>query len=204
MADLPEQPAGWPGIPMISTSDPVLGGQDGPANRQAAALISRLQTVRNLVDAATAALATVTPQVDQHVQTLNALQASVSSVQTSVQTVSGVATAAQTAASVADAKAVAAQTAATARAVRIDLGTVTVTYTASTALVAGARSIAVACTGAQVGDAIFVAATNAIPDGYAVGAAQCLVADTIRVSVIYPALSIGNSFSISLRVFALR
>lgn len=97
-----------------------------------------------------------------------------------------------------------AMVAANAKAVRVDLGSVTIIYSAVLALGAGARSIAVNCTGARVGDAIFVAATGAIPDGYAVGAAQCLVADVIRVSVVHPALVLGASFSIPLRVFALR
>lgn len=95
-------------------------------------------------------------------------------------------------------------TAANAKATRVDLGSVSLTYTAALALGAGARSVAVNCTGAQVGDAVFVAATGAVPDGYAVGAAQCLVADVIRVSVIHPALVLGASFTIPLRVFALR
>jgi hypothetical protein len=141
-----------------------------------------------------------------------------SAAQTAAQSAAATATAAQTAANSATTAATAAQSTATtasttattalttaqARAVRLDLGSVTITYSAALAVGAGARSLTVACVGAQPGDAVFVAATAAIPDGYAVGAAQCLVADTIRVSVVHPALALGANFSIPLRVFVLR
>lgn len=97
-----------------------------------------------------------------------------------------------------------ARTIAEARAIRFDLPNATVTYSVTLALGAGARSIEANCTGARAGDAIFVSPVNAVPDGYGVGAAQCLANDKIRVSIVHPALALGANFSIPLRVFALR
>lgn len=143
--------------------------------------------------------------------TAAAAQAAATAAQTAAGTATNAASTAQTTAASADTKATAAvstadaaQTAVAAKATRFDLGGVTILYTAALILGAGARSIEVNCAGAQVGDAIFVAPTGAIPDGYAVGAAQCLVAGKIRVSVVHPALALGANFSIPLRVFALR
>lgn len=281
MADIPDQPAAWPDIPLIATTDPVLGGINGAANRQAICMMQRLQMTKDIGDAATTSVNALGPLVTQarsgadaaliaaqNAQATadaagddavaartaaTAAQSTASAAQSAASAADTKATNAQTAATAADSKAVAAQTsannagtaaatadgkavaaqtkadsadtkatnaqasagmagteaaqamvAANAKATRIDLGAVTITYSAVLALGAGARSIPVNCTGARVGDAIFVAATGAIPDGYAVGAAQCLVADVIRVSVVHPALVLGASFSIPLRVFALR
>ncbi|MFB0357377.1 hypothetical protein ABVD92_20115 [Xanthomonas euvesicatoria] len=239
MADIPEQPAAWPEIPLISTADLVLGGNNGPANRQAVKILQRMQLVKVGMDAATASLSTLQPLVAQArsgadaaltlartadttaaaaqtaagtAQTAAAAAAAAASTadtkavnaQTMANQADTKATAAQTAAGTANTNASAAMTTAAAKATRIDLGTVSLTYTAGLALGAGARSVAVNCSGAQVGDAVFVAATAAIPDGYAVAAAQCLAADVIRVSVVHPALALGASFTIPLRVFVLR
>lgn len=97
-----------------------------------------------------------------------------------------------------------ARTIAEARAIRFDLPNATVTYAAGLAIGAGARSLEANCVGARVGDAIFVSPTAAVPDGYGVGAAQCLAADKIRVSVVHPALALGANFTIPMKVFALR
>lgn len=239
MADIPEQPAAWPEIPLISTADLVLGGINGPANRQAVKLLQRMQLVKDSMDNVTATLGTLQPLVTQarsgadtalalaqNVDTLaRAAQAAAGTAQTTAAAAATAAstadtkatnaqttatqadtkaTNAQTAAGTANTNASAAMTAAAAKAVRIDLGAVSLTYTAGLALGAGARSVAVNCPGAMVGDAVFVAATAAIPDGYAVAAAQCLVADVIRVCVVHPALAVGASFTIPLRVFVLR
>lgn len=281
MADIPEQPAAWPEIPLIATTDPVLGGINGAANRQAVKMLQRMQHVKEVGDTASAAISTMAPLVAQARSGADAALLAAQAAHSAADSAAGAAadarsaaTAAQTAASTADGKAVAAQTLATsaqtaaataqsaadaadtkataaqtkanqadgkataaqnkadqadtkatnaqsaassagsnataamsaanAKATRVDLGSVSLTYSATLALGAGARSIAVNCTGAQVGDAIFVAPTGAVPDGYAVGAAQCLVADVIRVSIVHPALVLGASFTIPLRVFALR
>lgn len=274
MADIPEQPAAWPEIPLIATTDPVLGGINGAANRQAVKIMQRMQMAKDIADAATSSLAALSPLVtaartraddattaaqaawdlgDSAYDLASAAQGTAVAAQSAASTAQGTAAAASTAAATADGKAVAAQSAASTadgkaiaaqtkadqadtkataaqtaagtaetnasnasttatnamtlantKATRIDLGTVSLTYSAALAIGAGARSVAVNCTGARVGDATFVAATGAIPDGYAVGAAQCLVADVIRVSVVHPALVLGASFTIPLRVFALR
>lgn len=91
-----------------------------------------------------------------------------------------------------------------ARAIRVPLPNATVTYAATLAVGAGARSLEANCVGARVGDAIFVSPNAAIPDGYGVGAAQCLANDKIRVSVVHPAIALGANFSIVMQVFALR
>lgn len=135
---------------------------------------------------------------------LGPLQSEIDAAEADAAQAKTMATTASSTATSASGTATAAQTAVASKATRIDLGTVTVTYQAVIALGAGARSLEVDCAGAQVGDAVFVAATNTVPDGYAVGAAQCLTAGKIRVSVIHPALGLLASFSIALRVFVLR
>lgn len=225
MADIPEQPAAWPEIPLIATTDPVLGGINGAANRQAVKMLQRMQHVKEVGDAATAAISTMESLVAQARSGADAALLAAQAAHSAADSAAGAAadahsaaTAAQTRADQADTKATSAQsaassagsnataamTAANAKATRVDLGSVSLTYSATLAIGAGARSVAVNCTGAQVGDAIFVAPTGAVPDGYAVGAAQCLVADVIRISVVHPALVLGASFTIPLRVFALR
>lgn len=211
MADIPEQPAAWPEIPLIATTDPVLGGINGAANRQAVKIMQRMQMAKDIADTATAALSTLGPLVAAARTRADDAATAAQAALVLGDAAHDLATAAQTAAGTANTSATSASTEATnamtlanTKATRIDLGTVSLTYSAVLAIGAGARSITVNCTGARVGDAIFVAATGAIPDGYAVGAAQCLVADVIRVSVVHPALVLGASFTIPLRVFALR
>lgn len=225
MADIPEQPAAWPEIPLIATTDPVLGGINGAANRQAVKMLQRMQHVKEVGDVAAAAISTMAPLVAQARSGADAALLAAQAAHSAADSAAGAAadahsaaTAAQTRADQADTKATSAQsaassagsnataamTAANAKATRVDLGSVSLTYSATLAIGAGARSVAVNCAGAQVGDAIFVAPTGAVPDGYAVGAAQCLVADVIRISVVHPALVLGASFTIPLRVFALR
>lgn len=225
MADIPDQTPTWAPIPLIEKSDSVLGGMGGAANRQAIALAHRTAWIQqNLAELTTAATtaqsAADTAQAQAQSAAFDAYTA-----QQQAESASGAAAAAstkadtaQTAASAADGKAVAAQaaataaataastaaTAASAKATRVDLGAVTLSYTAALILGAGARSIEVTCTGAKLNDALFVVSTSAIPDGYAVGAAQCLVVDKVRVSVVHPALALGANFTIPLRVFALR
>jgi len=274
VANIPDQTPVWAPIPLIEKSDPVLGGMDGAANRQAIAMAHRLAwvqqtltslgatassaaeaaaeaasqagtaafdafTAQQVADAAGAAAASATSVAGSAHNAAIAAQSAASSAdskatsaQTAASTADTKATAAQATASAADTKATTAQTTATsadtkatsaqtmataadaaasaattavaAKATRIDLGNVTITYSAVLAVGAGARSIEATCTGARIGDAIFVAPTASVPDGYAVGAGQCLVADKIRVSVVHPALVLGANFSIPLRVFALR
>lgn len=219
MPNIPYQAPAWRDVPLIEPTDRVLGGLEGPANAQALALLARLQWVRNLTESVAAAAGLTAEQVatalanaeSANVQALaawdlagtveDAAAAAAALAATANATANGAATTAgnaQTAANgaattagTAQADAAAAVAAVATKATRYDLGTVSLTYSAALALGAGARSIAVACPGSLVGDAVFVAATGAVPDGYAVGAAQCLAAGTIRVSVVHPALVLG-------------
>lgn len=190
------------------------------ADSEAAAsqALSDAQAAAALADSADNAAGAAQLAAATAASTAAAAQAAAVAAQTAAGTATSAASTAQTTAAIADTKATtadtkattavstadAAQTAVAAKATRFDLGGVTILYTAAVILGAGARSIEVNCTGAQVGDAIFVAPTGAIPDGYAVGAAQTAVAGKIRVSVVHPALALGANFSIPLRVFALR
>ncbi|WHB31168.1 putative tail fiber protein [Xanthomonas phage NEB7] len=217
---------------MIQPDDRVLGGPAGAANKQAIALMENAGILYDTVTAATqlattaaSAAQTAATTASTAASTATAAASTASAAQTAAQSAAQTATAAQTAATTADSKATAAQTqagaaattagsadskaaaaltAAQSKSTRYDLGTVNVSYSAALALGAGARSVVVPCPGAMVGDAVFVAATGAIPDGYAVGAAQCLVADTIRVSIVHPALVLGANFTIPVKAFALR
>lgn len=232
VANIPDQLPEWVRVRLIEKTDKVLGGPGGVANQQAVQLLQCITHVRKGVDdlgialqetdartvqaqaaadaavlsaqAATTSANAAHDAADGADAKATAALASAANAQTYAETADTKATAAQSAAGLAGNEAAQAMVAANGKAVRVDLGTVTVTYSAVLALGAGARSVTVACPGAHVGDAVFVAATGAIPDGYAVGAAQCLVVDVIRVSIVHPALVLGASFSIPLRVFALR
>lgn len=114
------------------------------------------------------------------------------------------ATAANSMASTASSTATAAQTAVASKVTRIDLGTLTVSYTATVAVGAGARWLEVDAPLALLGDAVFVSPTGAVADGYGVGAAQCLANGKVRVCTMHPALALLASFSIPLKAYALR
>lgn len=192
------------------TLDTVNAALTGAQNRlttaetNLAAAINSADTAQQIAQAATQAGGAASAAAATAQSAATAAQGVATNAQT-------VATAAQSAvataaalAGAAETKAIAAQTAVAAKATRFDLGSVTIVYSAAIILGAGARSIEATCPGALPGDAIFVAPTGAVPVGYAVGAAQCLVADKIQVSIVHPALALGASFSIPMRVFALR
>jgi hypothetical protein len=111
---------------------------------------------------------------------------------------------AATMAGTASSTASAAQTAVASKTTRVELGTVTVTYSATLAVGAGARWLEVNAPLALAGDAVFVSPTAAVADGYGVGAAQCLVDGKIRVCVVHPALALLASFSIPMKAYSLR
>ena len=46
MTDIIDETAGWPDVPLIATRDLVLGGPDGPSNKQAIALAARTELLR--------------------------------------------------------------------------------------------------------------------------------------------------------------
>lgn len=246
MTNIPIQPAAWPEIPLIVETDPVLGGLNGPANRQAIAIAQRIQYAMAAVDmvagvgtqakaladqalglassadavalAAQSAAATADTKASTAQTTATQADTKAAQADTKASSAQTTATAADTKATQADTKATAAQTTAAtaaadaktamttaaAKTTRVFLGTISITYTAALALGAGARSIEATCTGARVGDAIFVSPSAAVPDGYAIGSAQCLIADKIRVSIVHPALVLGANFTIPVLAFALR
>lgn len=239
MTNIPIQPAAWPEIPLIVETDPVLGGLNGPANRQAIAIAQRIQYAMAAVDMVAGVGTQAKALADQALGLASSADAVALAAQSAAATADTKASTAQTTATQADTKATSAQTTATAadtkatqadtkataaqttaataatdaqtamttaaaKTTRVFLGTISITYTAALALGAGARSVEAACTGARVGDAIFVSPSAAVPDGYAVGSAQCLTADKIRVSIVHPALVLGANFTIPVLAFALR
>lgn len=239
MTNIPIQPAAWPEIPLIVETDPVLGGLNGPANRQAIAIAQRIQYAMAAVDMVAGVGTQAKALADQALGLASSADAVALAAQSAAATADTKASTAQTTATQADTKATSAQTTATAadtkatqadtkataaqttaataatdaqtamttaaaKTTRVFLGTISITYTAALALGAGARSVEATCTGARVGDAIFVSPSAAVPDGYAVGSAQCLTADKIRVSIVHPALVLGANFTIPVLAFALR
>lgn len=80
------------------------------------------------------------------------------------------------------------------------IGTATVTYTATLAVGASNRNIAVPLAGVKSGDILSARPTTAIPDGYNIGAAYCVTDGTLVVVISHPALVLNASFSIQLKV----
>jgi hypothetical protein len=202
--NLPEPPPSLVPIPEIQPGDRVLGGTDGAANKQAIALMSRtgavLQAAQDAAAMAQAAAQTATAAATTATNAANAA----TTAQNAATAATTTANAANVTAGTADATATTALNTARQRSVRIDLPDTTITYSALIAVGAGARTLIATCQGAQVGDAIFVSPSATVPDGYAVASCQCLQANQIRVSVVHPALALAASFSIPLKVYALR
>ena len=46
MTNIIDETAGWPDVPLINTRDLVLGGPDGPSNKQAIALAARTEFLK--------------------------------------------------------------------------------------------------------------------------------------------------------------
>lgn len=85
------------------------------------------------------------------------------------------------------------------------LGTVSITQTATVALTAGIRRVAItvpASLGLAAGDPITLAPTKAI-DGYAIHDAIAVSATSINVGISAPLLAIGGTFSIPAKLFRL-
>lgn len=232
MPNMPEPSPAWNDVPMIETTDRVLGGASGPVNVQAREIVARTGWLRAAVedadDAAAAAQASATAantaagnaatQAASAGTAASAAQASATAAQTTANTAvtnaaaaqstanaAGTAAAgAQTTANTANTAAANAQATANSKSTRVDLGTVSIAYTAALAVGAGSRSVEANCAGAVVGDALIVVATAAIADGYAIGAGQCITVGKVRVSVSHPALVLGANFSIPVHVYAMR
>ncbi len=85
------------------------------------------------------------------------------------------------------------------------IGTVTITQTATVALVAGIRRMVIAVPaslGLAAGDPIILAPTKAI-DGYAIHDAIAVSGTSINVGISAPLLAIGGTFSIPAKLFRL-
>jgi len=83
----------------------------------------------------------------------------------------------------------------------VSLGDYTLSYTAVLTLAAGNRGVSIAVPSAKAGDIISVRPRAAITDGYDIGAAYCIADGTVVIIVHYPALGIGASFNLPVRVF---
>ncbi len=114
MANIPEQPAAWPPVRLIATTDRVLGGEEGAANQQAIAILQRAQYLLTGVEAVQAALGVAQQRATDALTTAGTAATAATGATTLADTAHTLAVAAQTAAGTADTKAAAAQTMATA------------------------------------------------------------------------------------------
>lgn len=110
MANIPEQPAAWPPVRLIATTDRVLGGEEGAANQQAIAILQRAQYLLAGVEAVQAALGVAQQRATDALTTAGTAATAATGATTLADTARALAVAAQTAAGTADTKATAAQT----------------------------------------------------------------------------------------------
>ena len=80
------------------------------------------------------------------------------------------------------------------------IGDVTVSLSTPVGLAASNKQISVALPGVKALDVLSARPIGAVPDGYDIGAAYCVVDGTLVVIIAHPALTIGGSFSINLRI----
>ncbi len=80
------------------------------------------------------------------------------------------------------------------------VGTVTITETASIAILAGTRKVTVAATGAVVGGNYELFPVGATPAGYAISDVVATAANVLQVTMIVPAIVLGGSYSIPCRL----
>jgi len=83
----------------------------------------------------------------------------------------------------------------------VAIGDVSAQFTALAVLGASNKQISMSLPGVKAGDVLSVRILSAIPDGYDVGQAFCLVDGTVIVVVNHPALVLNANFSIPLRVY---
>lgn len=83
------------------------------------------------------------------------------------------------------------------------LNDVTLTQTAIIAITLGPRTLTVS-TNCQVGDRMFMTPAAAMPAGYMLGDIVCTANGTAQATLYAPALAIGASYSISVKVTAFR
>lgn len=80
------------------------------------------------------------------------------------------------------------------------IGDVTVAMSTLVALGAANKQISVPLAAVKAGDVLSARPLGAVPDGYDIGAAYCIADGILVVIVAHPALVIGGSFSINLRI----
>lgn len=86
-----------------------------------------------------------------------------------------------------------------------DLGTVTISQTATVALVLGVRTFNLTgVTGLLATDLVMVVEDTGMPDGYGLCGAKVTGAGALKVRMLCPVLALGASFSFTVRVIALR
>jgi hypothetical protein len=82
----------------------------------------------------------------------------------------------------------------------VAIGDVTVSLSTPIGLAASNRQISVPLAGVKALDVLSARPLGAVPDGYDIGAAFCVTDGTLVVIIAHPALTLGGSFSINLRI----
>ena len=80
------------------------------------------------------------------------------------------------------------------------IGTVTITETASIAILAGTRKVTVSAPGAVVGGNYALFPVGATPAGYAIADVVATAANVLQVTMIVPAIVLGGSYSLPCRL----
>lgn len=80
------------------------------------------------------------------------------------------------------------------------IGDVTVSLTTPIGLAAANKQISVPLSGVKALDVLSARPLGSVPDGYDIGAAFCVTDGTLVVIIAHPALTLGGSFSINLRI----
>lgn len=80
------------------------------------------------------------------------------------------------------------------------VGTATISQTATLALSAGVRTVSVPVAGVVPAGNYMVFASGAVPAGYGIMHATCTTAGTLQVTITAPLLAIGANYSIPVRV----
>jgi len=95
-------------------------------------------------------------------------------------------------------------TGATGPSAKIALPSVTLAGSIAVGVLAGPRSQTLACVGAVVGDVLVMTPMNAMPAGYMLGDIRCATAGTVEVTLYAPAVTLLASYSIPIKVTAIR
>jgi len=87
---------------------------------------------------------------------------------------------------------------------KVALPNVTLTGTIAVGVLAAPRSQTLACTGAVVGDVLVMTPVNAMPAGYMLGDIRCATAGQVEVTLYAPAVTLLATYSIPIKVTAIR